>query len=162
MSDCRYALGKHQDVDCLHVLIDGNDGQTHIPIDDLLASAVKQGFVSNKEIEQQIEQLLLRLLAPRLPADPILRWATHRSILGEETWGATQTTVYLFSCRPQVARLADALNCLRGRYSFINGSIAVPSAQLTECPDWFVGGRTDLEPPLETLSEEHPCSMETL
>ena len=42
MSDYRYQITKHNDIACLHVLIDGNEMvQTYIPIDDIQAS-IKQ------------------------------------------------------------------------------------------------------------------------
>lgn len=49
MSDYRMQIVKHNDVVCLHVMIDGAeqfDGfvQTYIPLDDIIESATKQGY----------------------------------------------------------------------------------------------------------------------
>ncbi len=63
MSDYRYALGKHQGIDCLHVLIDGDDGQMHIPLEDILAKAAEQGMLTQAPIGREHEpehELLLR------------------------------------------------------------------------------------------------------
>lgn len=41
MSDYRYSLAEHNGINCLHVLIDGEDGEAHIPVVDILKSLQK-------------------------------------------------------------------------------------------------------------------------
>lgn len=45
MSDYRYQIVEHKGITCLHVMIDGDEiATTHIPLDDVLRSALEQGW----------------------------------------------------------------------------------------------------------------------
>jgi hypothetical protein len=53
VSDYRYQLVTHNGIDCVHVMIEVTEDtydhdiqETHIPLDDILESATRQGFLS--------------------------------------------------------------------------------------------------------------------
>lgn len=62
MSDYRCEWVKRNEIDCLHVMVDSNSlveiADTHIPLDDILASATEQGLMtigtSGNELAQKI------------------------------------------------------------------------------------------------------------
>jgi hypothetical protein len=51
MSDYRFGTCEHNNLPCLHILIDGEDGETHIPIDDIQAHLRRYGFKARETID---------------------------------------------------------------------------------------------------------------
>ncbi len=46
MSDYRFQVTKHNDIDCLRIMIDGEEiAETHIPLDDILTSMCREGLL---------------------------------------------------------------------------------------------------------------------
>jgi hypothetical protein len=69
MADYRYSIVKHHGIDCVHVVIDGEElTQTNIPLDNILASAMKAGYTSPllNEISQIADQALKSAQAGRV------------------------------------------------------------------------------------------------
>lgn len=63
MSDYRFTMEQHNGIDCLHVMIDVNEDtydaevqHTYIPLDDVLAAAVAQGYMSLSSKESTPQQ----------------------------------------------------------------------------------------------------------
>jgi len=69
MADYRYQIVEHNGIPCLHVLLDdvmvNADGfeeimQTYIPLDDIMFSALSQGYVMSEELLHKLAEEHIR------------------------------------------------------------------------------------------------------